>query len=91
MAYAVTNPPVVAWQVHPTGMTMWYYATADSAATCDTSGYITDGVARGMRHFDHIMIQNTSTGVITVHVVLVTGTTVDLTDGVAFSSAANAD
>lgn len=100
MAYSVSSPPRLINQgglYAPAGAggQMWFYSTADTAATVDTSGYITNGGDLGMRVGDTVIVQVTGTGVLTTHRVVTVSTTapgaVDLGDGTAVGSATNTD
>ena len=85
--YSTTNPPVAISQTIA-GPKIWIYQSTDAAATVDASGYFTDGYNRGMRQGDLCLVTDTDASpvITTSHVVNVTGTTVDLSDGVTIGS-----
>jgi hypothetical protein len=87
MTYASTNPPVMISQT-VAGPKIWIYQSTDGASTVDASGYFTDGYNRGMRQGDICLVTDTDASpvITTSHVVNVTGTTVDLSDGVTLGS-----
>jgi len=91
MAYSTSAPPRLVEQVIA-GPRVWVYSSADTAATVDTSGYFTNGYGLGMRDGDILRVYVTGTKVWTSHTVLNTsGTTIDIADGVAITSATNTD
>ena len=92
MAYSTSSPPIKVLELGLMGRNLWFYASADTAATVDTSGYFTDGYNLGMRDGDILWVYVTGTKVMTSHTVLNTsGTTIDIADGVAVTSATNTD
>lgn len=95
MAYSTSQPPSLTTEA-PLGAAgqVWYHSSADATAAVDTSGFITNGGALGMRVGDLVNHQDSGTGVVTTHrVVTVNATTgaVDLSDGVVIGSATNTD
>jgi hypothetical protein len=55
MAYSTSNPPVLVRQdIGNQGSSVWALSGTDSAATVDTTGYITNGGALGMKVNDRI-------------------------------------
>lgn len=96
MAYVATNPPVLTSAGPLTGRGKeWFYSSADTAATVDTTGYFTNGGDLGMKVGDLVTVEVTGTGVHTKHRVVTVSSTapgaVDLGDGVAVTSATNTD
>lgn len=96
MPYSTSNPPsMIAAGIGGTGVQLWHLSGTDSAATVDTSGYITNGGALGMRVGDLVSYTLTSTGAVTQHRVVTVSSTypgaVDLGDGTAIASATNTD
>lgn len=98
MTYATTNPPrlrVPSFTNVSGEIGIWDYASADTAATIDTSGYITNGGALGMKVGDLVFVTVTGTGVVTSHRVVTVSSTapgaVDLSDGVSIGSVTNTD
>lgn len=87
MAYATSNPPYLISQ-SIAGKRIWGYDSTDAAATVDASGYITNGYALGMRQNDIIFVTDTDASpvAVTSHVVNVSGTTIDLSNGVDVGS-----
>lgn len=98
MAYSTSNPPKLLMPsfTNVSGeSSVWTYSTTDAATTVDTSGYITNGGALGMKAGDIVLVTVTGTGAITSHrVVSVSATApgaVDLGDGTAVGSSTNSD
>jgi hypothetical protein len=98
MAYSTANPPrmILPSFTNSSGeSSLWTYSTADTAATVDTTGYITNGGALGMKVGDIVNVTVTGTGVITAHRVVTVSATapgaVDLSDGTVIGSATNTD
>lgn len=96
MAYSTSAPPICILQ-SIAGPRIWYHTAADATATVDTSGYITNGGALGMKVNDIVYHKDsTSTATaMTMHKVVSVSTTypgaVDLSDGVVVGSATNTD
>lgn len=57
MAYNAKNLSVLAYA---NGFTLWHYATDDTAATADTTGYFND--AAGMLRIGDMILANVETG-----------------------------
>lgn len=98
MAYALTNPPVCFQQLHPAGTRLWFYRSADSAATVRVSGYFTNGAipaggytSLGMKDQDLIMVQASGTGLTTMHIVFVAAGVVDLSDATTITTVTTSD
>lgn len=91
MAYDATSqanwPQLVRQTMN--GKRHWRYESTDAAATVDDSGYFTNGYDLGMRDGDTIEVYETDTKILTMHVVTVSGTTVNLADGTTVGSATN--
>jgi hypothetical protein len=69
MAYAKTNPPL---QITPGnlsggGNALWYYVSADSAATVAGAGYFVDGCQLGLQVHDFMIVVDTVTPKTTGH------------------------
>jgi hypothetical protein len=90
MSYSTANPPRLLMQAIA-GQRLWYYESADAAATVDGSGYFSNGHDLGMRNKDQIIVFDTTNSITTWHRVAVTGTTIDLGDGTTVGSATNSD
>lgn len=88
MAYDTANPPQLVNQA-VNGRRLWRYASTDQAATVDDSGYFTNGYDLGMRDGDVIEVYETDTKILTTHVVVVSGTTVNIADGTTVGTATN--
>lgn len=100
MAYSTSAPPRLVtsgglYGVAATGGQNWFYSTADTAATVDTTGYITNGGDLGMKVGDLVNVQVTGTGVVTSHRVVTVSATapgaVDLSDGTIVGVTTNTD
>lgn len=73
MGYATTNPPNLTFSgaltrgnpasgtSEPSGINIWAYISADSAATVNGAGYFTNGDALGMKVGDIIFGRDTAT------------------------------
>lgn len=87
MSYSTSNPPRLVSQPIA-GLRLWQYASTDGTATVDASGYFTDGYDLGMRAGDTVMVIDTDASpvAVTMHTVNVSGTTIDLSDGVSVGS-----
>lgn len=96
MAYSTTAPPFLITQA-VAGLRIWYHASADATAATDTSGFITNGGALGMKAGDLVYHKDTTTNAtaMTMHKVVTVSATapgaVDLSDGVVVGSATNTD
>lgn len=85
MAYSTSNPPVRANEAPLTGAgQLWISASPDAQAVVNTSGFITNGGALGMKVGDIVQHRDTSTGIVTNHLVVSISPTgaVDLSDGI---------
>ena len=89
MAYSTSNPPrLMADSLGTTSPKIWLYASTDAATAVRVSGYITNGYNLGMRAGDFVFSVKTDASPISmqVHIVNVSGTTVDLSDGTAITA-----
>lgn len=95
MAYATTNPPRLQAPAFTGAGNVWYYTSADAAATVDASGYITNGGDLGMKVGDVVIVNDTATPLITTHQVISVSTTapgaVDLSNGTTIGTSTNSD
>lgn len=98
MAYATSNPPKLTSPSFTNVLGeigIWTYYSADTAATVDTSGYITNGGALGMKVGDIVRVTVSGTGAVSEHRVVTVSATapgaVDLGDGAVVGSATNTD
>lgn len=82
--YSTSNPPALVSQAIA-GPRQWVYSSVDAGTVVDGSGYFTNGYDLGMRAGDSVrVIDNDASPVaVTSHTVNVTGTTIDLSDGVS--------
>lgn len=92
MAYSTSNPPNLEVQ-SIAGPRTWRYVSTDPSTDVDASGYFTNGYELGMRDGDQVIVVDSDSthNQITSHSVKVTGTTIDLSDGVSVGGAADAD
>lgn len=96
MSYSTSAPPVLQFQAI-NGIRVWYHTAADATATVDSSGYITNGGALGMKAGDLVIHKDSTTNATaaTMHKVVTVSSTypgaVDLSDGVVIGSASNTD
>lgn len=93
MSYATTNPPQLVLNFGVgSGARLWYYSSADAAATVRVSGYFTDGYSLGMRDGDLVFVYDTANKIWSTHTVINTsGTTIDLGDGTSIGVSTNSD
>lgn len=56
MAYSSENLQLVAAGMSNTNNNCWFLNTTDPVATVNTSGYISDGVAKGMKQGDDVTV-----------------------------------
>lgn len=96
MAYSTSAPPELITQ-SIAGLRIWFHASADATAAADTSGFITNGGALGMKVNDIVYHKDSTTDLtaLTMHKVVTVSTTypgaVDLSDGIVVGSATNTD
>lgn len=96
MAYSTSTPPSCILQAIA-GPSIWYHTSADATAAADTSGFITNGGALGMKVNDIVYHKDSTTTAtaMTMHKVVAVSSTypgaVDLSDGVVVGSATNTD
>lgn len=96
MAYATTDPLVLMTPASlGTGKRIWWHQSADDGAAADADGFITDGIARGLKVGDIVLHEDTATKIITSHRVFASTTApttaVDLGNGTTFCSGTNSD
>ena len=87
MAYSTSNPPILVSEGIGGKSSMWQYSHTDAIATVNTTGYITNGDALGMKVNDVVIVTDTATPTTSLCVVadVTTGGQADLTDGTAIS------
>jgi hypothetical protein len=87
MSYSTSNPPRLVTQ-GIAGLRVWEYASTDASTVVDASGYFTNGYDLGMRAGDSVRVVDTDASpvAVTMHTVNVSGTTIDLSDGVSIGS-----
>jgi len=95
MAYSTSQPPVLVSQ-GIVGARTWYHESADATAAADADGFITNGVALGMKVGDIVLHRDTTstTTAITshkVHAISSDGLAVNLSDGTVIGSATSSD
>lgn len=88
MAYSTSNPPVLTNQAVGGVGKEWFYSSTDASTAVDASGYFTNGYQLGMRTGDFVRVIDSDASPVTqtIHVVTVSGTTVNLSDGIAAGS-----
>lgn len=69
MAYSSTNPPHLMTQLI-TGQKIFSYSSTENSTTVATLGFFTDGIERGMAAGDLLISRNSSSGTITMHLVI---------------------
>lgn len=96
MAYSTSDPLILLTTAAlGVGPRIWYHESADATADADADGFITDGIARGLKAGDIVLHRDTGTNVITSHRVFASttapSTAVDLGSGTTFCSGTNSD
>lgn len=92
MPYQTSNPPRLVVEGGIGGAPSWWsYSSADAHADVDASGYITNGYALGMRDGDLTFVYDTVNKIWSTHTVVVSGTTVNLSNGTVIGSGTNSD
>jgi len=96
MTYSTSTPPqLIVSTIGGLAPQMWVYKSADSNATVDTSGYITNGGQLGMKVGDLVIVYDTANTIVKMHQVLTVSTTapgaVDLSDGTTVGASTNTD
>ena len=96
MAYATSDPLVLLTTASlGSGKRIWWHQSADATTAADADGFITDGIARGLKVGDIVLHEDTATKIITAHRVFASTTApttaVDLGDGTTFCSGTNID
>ena len=96
MAYATSDPLVLMTPASlGTGKRIWWHRSADASSAADADGFITDGIARGLKVGDIVLHEDTGTNIITSHRVFASTTApttaVSLGDGTTFCSGTNSD
>ena len=90
MAYSTDNPPALAGgELTNSVPQTWVYRSADTAATVDTDGYITNADDLGMKVGDVVYVHDTTTPALSFHMVasVTAGGAADLLDAGGTSSA----
>lgn len=91
MAYSTATPPSkVVSDIGNQGEQIWTYKSADTAAVVAADGYITNGLALGMKVNDIVNVIDTTTPLVTSHRVVSVNSTypgvVDLSAAVTIGS-----
>ncbi len=92
MSYAPTTTQPQLW-ISAIGASprIWVYYNSDAETSVDASGYFTDGYSLGMRDGDVLYYYKTDTKVWYAATVTVSGTTVDMANFTATTTANNTD
>lgn len=77
MAYTTTNPPalIIRGGMDGNQMSTWNYKSTDTGTTAHGSGYFTNGGLLGMKIYDLVYVNDTTTPQITSHMVTVVNAT----------------
>lgn len=88
MAYTSANLNLVSKAPLTGGGQEWTHFSADTGAQAQVDGFITDGVAKGLKVNDVVKHRNTATNIISTHqvVALNANGSVDMTDSTTFVS-----
>lgn len=70
MAYTPNNLRLLQAAIASGGASTWTYVSADASTVVDTSGYISDAKARGLKVGDIVQVTNTATPIVTNHYVI---------------------
>lgn len=73
MAYDNSYLTLIAGDSGKNGPRIWSYRTTDAKAAYQASGYVSDGVERGMRFGDIVEVQRVTTGTLDVPTAMQTG------------------
>lgn len=92
MAYSTSSPPTLIGGPLTGASKFWVYRSADAVSVVRVSGYFSNGYDLGMRAGDLVLVVDTDASPIagSFCFVNVSGTTIDLGDGVAIT-ATNSD
>lgn len=93
MTYVPLSPSLGVQGIGNQTPAAWYHASADAGGDVDADGFVTDGVALGMKVGDLFIHRNTATDIVTTHVVktLNANGSVDLTDTTTTASGTDSD
>ena len=93
MAYTAGSAYLISGGLTSSVPRIWGVTSSDSTGTVDTTAFISDGSALGMKAKDLVYHTNSVTGLVTAYsVVTVTASSgVDLSDSVAVTSTSNSD
>lgn len=95
MAYDSTTLSMVSFGPVATGSRTWIHTSADSGATVQVTGFITNGGNFGMKVGDILQHTNSSTKIVSRHRVMTVSSTapgaVDLSDSTTDASGTNSD
>jgi hypothetical protein len=97
MAYATTDPLICLTPASiAVGPRLWYHESADALAAVNTDGFITDGVAKGLKAGDYVLHRDITSNVTSSslhHVVSIDTDAgdVDLSDGTVVVDGTDSD
>lgn len=97
MTYSTANPPRPVLSVpyndgaSDLSFTIWMYRDADAAATVQASGYFTNANTLGMKDGDWMLHYDTNLKVLNSYVVLISGTTYDVSNATVLGSGTDSD
>lgn len=93
MAYTSANLVCVSYAPLTGGGQVWQHSSADTGATAQVTGFISDGGSRGVRVGDLVQHTNTGTNIVSQHRVVTVSSTypgaVDLSDATTIASGTN--
>lgn len=93
MAYTSANLVCTSYAPLTGAGQTWQHSSADTGATAQVTGFITDGGSRGMRVGDLVLHTNTGTNIVSQHRVMTVSSTypgaVDLSDATTVASGTN--
>ena len=69
MAYSTSNPPSLLVSQLGGTFKIWFYSSTAAAATVDASSYFSDGQTHGLRVNDLVLVRNTTSNILTGHLV----------------------
>lgn len=94
MTYVAKSPSLLVQDIGNQGPATWTHVSADTGATVDTSGFVTDALGLGMKVGDLFQHTDSGTKITTLHRVMTVSATTgaaDLSDTTTVSSGTNTD
>lgn len=80
MAYSTSNPPALMLSQLGGTFKVFFYTSTDAASVVDASSYFSDGQLHGMRVDDLVLVRDTTSHILTGHLVQSVSTATDGVD-----------